>query len=148
MRRKIYSQTNVYPSARAFLGRCAGVQVCRCPEMLMPGGSEKLRFWALGGPRIPARRTFCGVCILCIQQSICETSWFFGIGGSWQRGSWQRTLGGTLGARRLAVQEYPPDAHFVVYVFYVFRNLSARQVGFGIGGSRRHTHRHTHRHTV
>jgi hypothetical protein len=31
---------------------------------------------------------------------------------------------------RWAVQEYPPDAHFVVYVFYVFRNLSARQVGF------------------
>ena len=26
VRRKIYSQTNVYPSARAFLGRCAGVQ--------------------------------------------------------------------------------------------------------------------------
>ena len=38
VRRKIYSQTNVYPSARAFLGRCAGVQVCRCPEMLVPGG--------------------------------------------------------------------------------------------------------------
>jgi hypothetical protein len=28
-RRKIHSQTNVYPSARAFLGRCPGVQVFR-----------------------------------------------------------------------------------------------------------------------
>ena len=33
---------------------------------------------------------------------------------------------------RFAVQEYSPDAYFVVYVF---RNLSTRQVGFGIGGS-------------
>jgi hypothetical protein len=52
-----------------------------------------------------------------------EDGVFSEFGGSWQR---------TLGAWRLAVQEYSPDAHFVVYVF---RNLSTRQVGFGIGGS-------------
>ena len=47
-RRTIYSQTNVYPSASAFLGRCAGVQVCRMSRRKIYSQTNKYKGMCAG----------------------------------------------------------------------------------------------------